>query len=127
MEWAEDLPAGCPPEDAFAPSGGVFYRAVFTFPPTERDFYSQRKLRPDRQCGNECEARALSMFSTLDGCRRLKKLYFFKNHLIVSFTLGTQSGLIRESPSQIGEAHCDWWLAAQFNPISLCTEAGRVS
>jgi len=127
VEWAEDLPEGCPPSDAVAPNGEIFFRAVLTFPPTEIDFQSQRKQQSQKQYRNECEARALSMFSTLNGCKRLKKYPYFKNHLIVSLTLGKECGLIKENPSSISEMHYDWWLAAKFNPISICKEAGRIS
>ena len=78
MEWAEDLPEGCPPPDAIAPGSEIFFRAVLTFPPTEIDFQSQRKQQPNKYYSNECEARALSMFSTLEGCKQLKKYGFFK-------------------------------------------------
>lgn len=126
MDWAEDLPEGCPPHDATVPNSDIFYRAVKTFPPTDSDFYSPKKLRPSNQYNNECEARALSVFSTLDGCKRLVKFSYFKKHLIVSITLDTKCGLIKENPSSTSETHYDWWLAARFNPIPLCTEAGRV-
>jgi len=127
MESAEDLPEGCPPPDAMIPNGEIFFRAVLTFPPTEIDFQSQRKQQPNKFYSNECEARALSMFSTLDGCKRLKKYTYFKNHFIVSLILSKECGLIKENPSCISETHYDWWLASKFDPISICTEAGKIS
>jgi len=126
MDWAEDLPEGCPPEDTVAPNAEIFFRAVLTFPPTESDFYSPRKLYPDKEYSNECEAKALSVFSTLDGCQRLQRFSFFRNHLITSLPLGTGCGLIKSNPSATSNTHYDWWLAAGFNPVPLCTEAGRV-
>lgn len=128
MEWAEDLPKDCPPLDAIiANNNDIFFRAVSIFPPIEHDFYSPKKLQPDKHFRNECEAKALSMFSTLEGCQRLRKYSFFRNHTIVSLILGEESGLIKESPSPISETHYNWWLAAGFNPIKICIEVGRVS
>ena len=127
MEWAEDLPKGCPPQDAFAPTGEIFFRAVLTFPPTEVDFQSPRKLLPKRQLSNECEARALSVCSTIEGCQQLKKHGFFKKCLIVSIVLKKECGLVKWHPSALSETHYDWWLAAKFNPVPVCVEVGKVS
>jgi hypothetical protein len=62
MQWAEDLPEDCPPQEAVAPDGEVFYRAVQTIPPDERDFYSTKKLGVKRRGSvDECVERALSI------------------------------------------------------------------
>ncbi len=127
MEWAEDLPEGCPPEDAISPDSGLFFRAVQTFPPTENDFYSPRKLQPNRQFRDECAARALSVCDTIEGCKQLKKHSFFRNHLIASVVLDKECGLIKWHPSALGKSHYEWWLNTEFNPIPKCVEVGKIS
>lgn len=128
MQWAEDLPEDCPPQDAVAPDGEVFYRAVQTIPPTERDFFSTKKLGVLRSgYVDECNESALSIFSTLDGFQKLKKHSRFRNYLIVSLPLGKECGLIKATPSNSHQSHHSWWLKAGFDPISLCSEAGMVS
>jgi len=127
MEWAEDLPGECPPQDAVVPDNEVFFRAVQTIPPTENDFYSPKKLQPDRQLDNECTSRALSVFNTIEGCQQLKKHVYFRNHLIVSITLQEECGLVKWTPSALSRNHYDWWLSSNFNPISECVTVGKVS
>jgi hypothetical protein len=128
MQWAEDLPEDCPPQGAIVPNGEVFYRIVKTIPPDESDFYSTKKLGVKRRGAvDECVEMALSIFSTLDDCKSLKAIESFKNRLIVSFTLDKGCGLIKSTPSKAFISHYSWWLAAGFNPIPLCSEAGRVS
>ena len=65
-EWAEDLPSKCPPKTAIIPQYQTFYRLVKQFPPTEEDFYSHRKLYPNKYFKtNECRVHSLSIFSSL--------------------------------------------------------------
>jgi hypothetical protein len=69
--WAEELPAGCPPTSAINTTGQTMYRLVAT-PPTIADFTSHRSLFPDKVFrASECVARAVSMWSSIEKCRRL--------------------------------------------------------
>ena len=47
MNWYEQLPPLCPPSDA-VPCGGTFYRIAKGNPATDGDFFSQRKLQPNK-------------------------------------------------------------------------------
>lgn len=62
-EWFEALPEQCPPTDA-AQCNGYYYRIANGNPATTEDFFSQRKLQPDKVFKglgiDECIARAIS-------------------------------------------------------------------
>ena len=46
-EWFEELPDQCPPEDAME-CNGIYFRIANGNPATSEDFFSQRKLQPDK-------------------------------------------------------------------------------
>ena len=76
MDWLEELPPLCPPSDAI-PCNGHYYRIANGNPAVDSDFFSQRKLQPDKvfigKGIDECIARAVSLFSDIsDASRRLK-------------------------------------------------------
>lgn len=75
--WFEDLPDCCPPIDAKV-CNGSFYRVAIGNPATNEDFFSQRKLSPDKIFKgdgiDECIIRAVSLFSDLPDAKRLLKL-----------------------------------------------------
>lgn len=77
QEWIEDpLPTSCPPEEAYRPENDVFYRLVESFPPKIEDFYSIRKLFPERPpytSQDECVQRSCSVFSTYKACENVRK------------------------------------------------------
>ena len=68
MEWYEQLPALCSPTDA-VPCNGHYYRNAKGNPVDDSNFFSQRKLQPDKVfigVGiDECVARAISLFSDI--------------------------------------------------------------
>ena len=45
--WFEELPEQCPPEDAIE-CNGIYFRIANGNPATSEDFFSQRKLQPDK-------------------------------------------------------------------------------
>jgi hypothetical protein len=117
IEWAEDLPADCPPNDAVAPQNALFYRLVNNIPPVDRDFWSHRKLNPNKRFNvSECIARSCSVLSDLEGCSQIIKLPTQKNKRIVQLVLPPQSGLIRKTGRNL--YHYSWWRAGTFDPIS---------
>ena len=74
-KWAENLPTGCPPQEAIDSSGEEFYRFVRSDPPTARDFWSQHKLGiPALKKTSECRRKALSMRPDLETARHMLKL-----------------------------------------------------
>ena len=109
-EWFEALPEQCPPTDA-AQCKGYYYN-----PATTEDFFSQRKLQPDKVFKgfgiDECIARAISLFSTKEEAERRLKLPKFKNASIVIVKLEPKDGMIKKT---FGIAHYSWWRTKDFN------------
>lgn len=118
--WAEPLPPGCPPNDAVRPSATCFYRFVAAFPPSERDFHSQRMLCPSRSFGQgECIASAVSLVDSLAGCGLVKKLPLYKNkRIVVMIVLPPESGLVKQTGTN--QWHYSWWRRRGFDPIPRC-------
>lgn len=114
MEWYEELPEQCPPVDA-APCTGRFYRIAKGDPATDGDFFSQRKLQPNKVFTglgvDECIARAVSLFSDKDdACKRLK-LPKFKHANIAEIVLTPKDGVMKKTFS---DSHYSWWRSKSF-------------
>lgn len=69
MNWFEQLPPQCPPSDAM-PCNGIYYRIAKGNPVDDSDFFSQRKLMPDKVFTglgiDECIIRSISVFSDIE-------------------------------------------------------------
>lgn len=119
-EWAEVLPPGCPPEDAYEPDNLKLYRLVKGNPPTESDFHSAKLINPIRFLRNsdECHARSTSLFGSPEGCERQKKYSPLKNCIVAEIILPRESGLIEPT---YGNGHYSWWRSRTFNPVDYCT------
>jgi len=113
-EWAEKLPENCPPADAWPPVNQVFYRLVERYPPSDKDFYSQRRLNPDKPFRDECLARAVSVFACLRECASLRQLRRHSQKIIVRLTPPADSGVIKRTFRSRG--HYSWWLKKNYNP-----------
>lgn len=122
-EWVEPLPAGCPPDDAWPPDGDkTYYRLVASVPPIQEDFYSHRKLYPDRPFrGSECIARACSLLETLGRCAEVMAMpqHKDKGERIVRITLPPDSGVVKNTGPR---HHVSWWWAKGFDPVACCEE-----
>lgn len=115
-DWAEELPPNCPPETAVAPQYEIFYRLVKQIPPTQEDFYSHRKLYPQKTFhATECRAHSLSVFSSLEECAKLLKLPLHKQKKVVQLILPPESGVILHTGTQL--SHYSWWKTAKYNPL----------
>lgn len=124
IEWAEDLPAHCPPADAVAPENDLFYRLVNNVPPVDRDFWSHRKLNPSKKFNtSECIARSCSLISDLERCFQVAKLPTQQNKRIVQLILPPQSGRIKKTGRNF--SHYSWWRGGNFDPISASSEILR--
>jgi hypothetical protein len=122
FQWVEPLPADCPPTDAWVPDGESYYRLVSSIPPTERDFYSQRRLWPAKMFSqSECTARACSLLAMIKACARIRKFptHKYLNERIVRLTLTRDSGLVTRTR---GRGHHSWWWAKGFDPVANCEE-----
>ncbi len=117
---AESLPDNCPPGTAYSPDGSkTFYRLVSTFPPTERDFYSWQKLKPEKKYEDPCLARAVSLYDTKKHCANILNLPMHANQIMVGIVLTNTSGMINQTESH----HYSWWLSNGFDPAPYCQKA----
>lgn len=114
--WAKELLDTCPPAAVEVPNPPGAYRFVQTVPPTALDFLSYRELYPDRDPPpgtTECEYRSVSLFLTLERCRKLRGHNMFKGKSVVRLALTQHSGAIQRGK----KAHVSWWGCAGFDPI----------
>lgn len=119
--YREELPEGCPPDDATDIVGEtVVYRMLDSNPATDKDFDSWRTLNPDSECPDgvcECRARGVSVRNEEAASRRLQKLPKFKNCFIGKLTLDVGAGKIKKTG---GRAHYDWWPFANYDILAVC-------
>lgn len=120
MIWDEPLPEDCPPNDSRCPQNEKFYRLVEGFPPTDRDFWSHRKLYPNKGFhANECIARSCSLLLNLSSGIKLLKLPTHRSKTVVELTLPPHSGVVKNTGKS--SDHYSWWRASGFDPISCCS------
>lgn len=114
MNWYEQLPPLCPPSDA-VPCGGTFYRIAKVNPATDGDFFSQRKLQPNKTFTglgvDECIARSISLFSEKNDATRRLKLPKFRSANIAIVTLQPKDGVMKKTFS---DSHYSWWRSVDF-------------
>ena len=103
----EELPSRCPPEDAIQKEM-VVYRAVTSFPPSEADFYSQRRMFPKKPFNiDDCLAHACSVFDNEFDIKKKKKLLSHNGIRIVKFKIELEDGKVKKTFSK---GHHSWWI-----------------
>ena len=116
IKWVETLPDRCPPEDAYAPSGEHFYRISQGIPVEDSDFFSQRKMAPEKVFAgdgiDECIARAISVFSDVEDAKKKLKLPKFRGGCIAEIVLNVSDGVVKKTFKQ---SHYSWWRAQSFD------------
>jgi hypothetical protein len=119
QEWAELLPDDCPPPEAWEPDNNAYFRLIDGYPPTPKDFFSPRKLKPNRNFGSvsECQTHGLSIFNDIDACRDVAKLPGLRHKEVAKVTLPPECGVVLQTGKP---AHHSWWLRAAFDPVSIC-------
>jgi hypothetical protein len=111
--WLEVLPANCPPSDAELPSDFICFRLTSRNPPDESDYYSQRKIYPEKTFHiNECIARSLSVFNDRAECEKIRKLPAHRDKYLVSLCLFPGCGLIKKTCGS--KPHYSWWVLKSF-------------
>lgn len=94
----------CPPKDA-VPIDGEFYRLCKNATPNIDDFITHYE-RNNIPRGEECRARALSFFESLEGAERLKNtVWKFKNYIPVTIKITPQHGIGKVD----SKGHLDLW------------------
>ena len=115
MEWFEELSLSCPPSDA-TDCKGTYYRVSFGNPAESRDFFSQKRLAPNKQFKgegiDECIVRAVSIFAELNDAKNLLKLPKFKNAHIAELKFKEQDGKMKKT---FKKSHYSWWRSKSFN------------
>ena len=107
MNWYEQLPALC---------GGTYYRISKGNPATDCDFFSQRKMQPNKTFTglgvDECVARSISLFSEVNDAARRLKLPKFRSANIAVVTLQPKDGVMKKTFS---DSHYSWWRSTDFD------------
>ena len=115
MDWYEQLPPLCPPTDA-SPCNGRFYRIAKGNPANDSDFFSQRKLQPDKVFVgpgvDECIAHAISLFADENDVARRLKLPKFRHANIAEVILQPKDGVMKKTFS---DSHFSWWRSNDFD------------
>ena len=120
MRYREELPPGCPPEDAEEiEEPRVLFRLARTLPPTDQDFVSQRAERPDRTFPgvSECQARGLSVHENRADSERAAKLPALRGRHVCRLLLGAGAGRILQTGKP---SHHTWWPLADFDVLACC-------
>lgn len=116
-EWFETLPEQCPPTDA-EQCEGYYYRIANGNPATTEDFFSQRKMQPDKVFKglgiDECVTRAVSLFSEREEAEKRLKLPKFRKASIALVALEPKDGVLKKT---FGMAHYSWWRTKEFNVL----------
>lgn len=119
MQYREQLPPDCPPDDAEEITAEMtVFRLVRGNPPRDGDFRSQRAERPRASFGvTECQARGLSVFAVLEDARTLCKLPKMRNRLVCRVQLNFGAGSIQQTGKK---SHYTWWPFAEFDILANC-------
>lgn len=117
MNWIEVLPDECPPKEAFKPEDFKVYRLAKEASVDERDFQSQRALKPNKVFKglSECLARSLSVYNNVAKCLNMTKLPVYKKRwkAVLEITLEKEDGLILKTFTDPN--HYSWWRTTNFS------------
>ncbi len=109
----------CPHDDAYTPNGNELFRIVKHEPVTSECFASHRKKNPTKMYPDECIARAVSTFDSVEGLLNAfiktpagKK----KERLIGKVVLQENDGMLKQTFS---EGHYSWWRSHSFDISSV--------
>lgn len=114
MNWYEQLPPLCPPADTI-PCEGTYYRIAKGNPATDGDFFSQRKMQPDKLFTglgvDECVACSISLFAEEDDAVKRLRLPKFRHANVAEVTLTPKDGVMKKTFSA---SHYSWWRSTDF-------------
>lgn len=125
MEYIEDLPEQCPPEEAKDQPIEIAYRVVKCDPPTQSCFASQAsRNRPLRDGGDQCRHASCSLFSCFNKAKNIAyKLPKPRRgaRLIAEMKLPKGAGR-----SLIVGDHIDFWFYSAFAPTDAVVKVEPV-
>lgn len=115
MNWYEELPNNCPPNDAVEPNGQEFFRLCEVNPASNSDFYSQKKENSNRIFAgvSECILRAVSLWDDQNKCLKQKKYPAQRKKVLGKIELSKEDGLIKNT---FKPNHYSWWRSDKFDP-----------
>lgn len=113
MNWYEQLPPNCPPEEASLPEATYF--RLGSIPPDDSDFWSHRQRFPHKKFHvSECVARSLSIFDDQEAAERLKRLLpAMRLKPIFQLDLTEKDGLVQQTGND--SHHFSWWRSTEFD------------
>lgn len=115
IEWANDLPKGCPPEKILIPSNQEMYRLTLEADKvTEADFipYLEQFKEKKYSAPQKIMAAGLSVLSSY-GPMQIKKIPSLKKFKgVAKILLNPQDGVLAKTG---GENHYTWWRTTNFD------------
>lgn len=120
IEWANNLPENCPPENILVPENEVFYRLLFNKNEIVGDDWKPYiDLYPDKKyIGNTLVmANGLSI-SKIDNYNELTKLPALKKRYkgLAKITLNPEDGVLKKTGYD--DKHYTWWRTTSFDENS---------
>lgn len=99
------------------PEAGAFYRLAAPRhapgePTTHDSWVLPVNRKPSARAANpsECSNHGHSMFRSIESLQRARALSFWaRAKSIAKVALDGHHGLVLDSPSALGDSHCDWW------------------
>ena len=115
IEWANELPEGCPPENILIPSDQEMYRLTLEADKvTEADFipYLEQYKEKKYSAPLKIMAAGLSLFSSYDPALTQKIPALKKYKGVAKLLLNPQDGVLAKTG---GENHYTWWRSTSFD------------
>jgi len=98
MKYRPHLPDDCPPKDAKSVFSFV-YRMISGEVPVPEDFLSFRELKPDKSYPSDCIASGLSVYTEIEGIKRLKRrIPRFRKMKAAKANLNPEHGTMKNTP-----------------------------
>lgn len=113
--FREQLPASCPPSAVKQPNCQVLWRMLRSQTTSDSDFDSQRKRLPNHPYPNECDARSVSLVTSLAACRAIAKSPRSKFTHAVAVNFDPDAGVWHHDK----ETHVHLWPYKGKNLLSL--------
>lgn len=121
MQWPDNFPDACPPEDAQLQSISAYLLVHSPILPT--DFHSLKQRHPEQTFPNlelECQAYGLSVFEKIEHLRRVRsRVRRLRHRAIAVGNLTPEAGVVKPTSSRFGDSHRTWWVPIDVKPWKL--------
>ncbi|MGV2102915.1 hypothetical protein [Rhizobium sp. 21-4511-3d] len=120
LQYHDDLPLSCPPCDAEELDADL-YKAIDGRQPTLRDFQSFAERGRDGTDKSACESWGLSVWPHMKAVEHALKAYkFFRKKRIIKFTITSNDGCLKSTPSKPQPEHHTFWKSHGSNLLNTC-------